>query len=137
MAIKNYFFKWTKMLLLAPVLLFYNCQEKHSDEKYLFAYFIGNGEDGLHLAASEDGLHWQALNDGNPFLEPLVGKSCLMRDPCVTKGPDGMFHMVWTTSWNGKGIGYASSKDLVHWSVQQNIPVMADEPSTLNCCHRK
>jgi hypothetical protein len=31
---------------------------------YLFAYFIGNGEDGLHLAASSDGLKWEALRGG-------------------------------------------------------------------------
>jgi hypothetical protein len=41
--------------------------------------------------------------------------------------------MVWTTSWGGKTIGYASSKDLINWSEQQAIPVMADEPATLNC----
>jgi beta-xylosidase len=41
--------------------------------------------------------------------------------------------MVWTVSWNDKGIGYASSKDLVHWSKQAFIPVMKHEPEALNC----
>ena len=93
---------------------------------YLFSYFIGNGEDGLHLAWSRDGYRWEALNEGRSFLAPKVGESKLMRDPCLLRGPDGTFHMVWTTSWNGKTIGYASSSDLVHWSEQQAIPVMAD-----------
>lgn len=41
--------------------------------------------------------------------------------------------MVWTVSWNDRGIGYASSPDLIHWSKQQFIPVMKDEPTARNC----
>lgn len=100
---------------------------------YLFAYFLNNGEDGLHLAWSPDGLKWQALKRGASCLRPEVGKSKLMRDPCITTGPDGTFHMVWTDSWNSGTIGYASSKDLVAWSPQKTLPVMANEPTTRNC----
>ena len=57
-----------------------------------------------------------------------------MRDPFdgnVT--PDGTYHLVWTTSWKGDlGFGYAYSKDLIHWSEQQNDSVMANEPTTVN-----
>jgi hypothetical protein len=35
-------------------------------------------------------------------------------------------------SWNDKGIGYASSKDLFHWSAQEFLPVMAKEDSARN-----
>jgi hypothetical protein len=100
---------------------------------YLFSYFIGNGEDGLHLAWSRDGLKWEALNDGKSYLKPEVGESKLMRDPCLLRGPDGTFHMVWTTAWWGKTIGHASSKDLIQWSGQQAVPVMAHEPAAKNC----
>jgi hypothetical protein len=100
---------------------------------YLFSYFIGNGEDGLHLAWSRDGLKWEALNDGKSYLKPEVGESKLMRDPCLLRGPDGTFHMVWTTAWWGKTIGHASSKDLIQWSGQQAMPVMAHEPAAKNC----
>ncbi len=93
-------------------------------EVFLFSYFKGNGEDGLHLAYSDNGFDWKVLNDDKPFLKPVVGKDSLMRDPCIIKGPKGIFHMVWTVSWTDKGIGYANSKDLVHWSEQQFIPVM-------------
>lgn len=41
--------------------------------------------------------------------------------------------MVWTVSWNEKGIGYASSEDLIHWSAQKFIPVMAHEKDARNC----
>jgi hypothetical protein len=99
---------------------------------YLFTYFTGNGEDGLHLAASRDGYSWDKLNGGRSYLAPTVGRSRLMRDACVVRGPDGTFHMVWTSGWNENNIGYASSKDMVHWSVQKELPVMAHEPGVLN-----
>jgi len=56
-----------------------------------------------------------------------------MRDPCIIRGADNQFHMVWTVSWNDGGIGYAHSPDLVHWSEQQFIPVMMAEPAARNC----
>lgn len=100
---------------------------------YLFSYFLDNGQDGLHLAWSADGLKWSAIKDGKSLLTPQVGNSKLMRDPCVTQGPDGTFHLVWTDSWNGNSIGYASSKDLLTWSAQKALPVMAHEPTVKNC----
>jgi hypothetical protein len=100
---------------------------------YLFGYFKGNSKDGLHLAYSIDGYKWQALKNDSSFLKPAVAKDSLMRDPCIIKGKDGLFHMVWTVSWNDRGIGYANSKDLVHWSEQKYIPLMADEDSARNC----
>lgn len=99
---------------------------------YLFSYFKDNGQDGLHLAYSKDGFNWTSLNNDKSFLKPTAGKDKLMRDPCVIRGADGLFHMVWTVSWNEKGIGYASSKDLVNWSEQQYIPLMENE-NALNC----
>ncbi len=103
------------------------------DDVYLFSYFKNNGEDGLHLAYSYDGLKWTALKNDSSFLKPTVANDKLMRDPCIIRGADGLFHMVWTVSWNDKGIGYASSPDLIRWSEQQFIPVMAQEDSARNC----
>lgn len=100
--------------------------------KYLFSYFKGNGEDGLHLAVSDDGLKWTTLNNDRSFLPPQVGGK-LMRDPCICRGPDGQFHLVWTTGWWDKGIGIAHSADLIHWSPQESLPVMAKEPNAMNC----
>lgn len=114
-------------LLLAP------CPLLPSTDTLLFCYFKGNGEDGLHLAYSEDGYKWKALRNDSSFLKPAAGKDKLMRDPCIIKGPDGTFHMVWTVSWNEKGIGYAHSKDLIHWSEQQYLPLMEHEEKARNC----
>lgn len=99
---------------------------------YLFSYFKGNGEDGLHFAWSADGLKWESLKNDQSFLQPQVGVSKLMRDPCIIQGPDGLFHMVWTAGWTEHGIGYASSADLINWSEQQYIKVMEHEPTAKN-----
>ena len=122
--------RWTLLLALFCVRAL---AADSADQIFLFSYFIGNGEDGLHLATSEDGLKWTALRGGASFLQPMVGENKLMRDPCLLRGPDGIFRMVWTTSWTGGTIGYASSTDLKTWSKQQALPVMAAEPTTVNC----
>jgi beta-xylosidase len=120
------------VLLLGFILLLLSCSQKE-EEVYLFSYFMGNGEDGLHLASSQDGMKWEALKQNKSFLTPTAGMDKLMRDPCIIKGGDGLFHMVWTVSWNEKGIGYANSSDLVNWSPQRYLPVMEGEPGTRNC----
>ncbi|WP_436489583.1 apiosidase-like domain-containing protein [Chitinophaga sp. ARDCPP14] len=98
---------------------------------YLFTSFREPATDGLRLLYSYDGYHWMSL--GRSFLQPQVGEKKLMRDPSIVQGPDGTFHLVWTSGWkNEKGFGYASSKDLVHWSEQRAIDVMTHEPTTVN-----
>ena len=126
------------LLVLLAVLALSNCITRvqapiKPTEALVFCYFKGNGEDGLHLASSRDGYTWTALKRDSSFLRPTVSKDKLMRDPCIVRGADGLFHMVWTVSWQDQGIGYASSKDLVHWSKQEFLPVMAQEPGARNC----
>jgi beta-xylosidase len=118
---------------ILPLLFTLSGFAHERDSVYLFSYFRNNGEDGLHLAFSEDGLNWKALNEDRSFLIPEVGRDKLMRDPCIIQTQDSIFHMVWTVSWGEKGIGYARSRDLIHWSEQKYIPVMEHEADALNC----
>ena len=110
---------------------------------YLFSYFTRNGEDGVHLAYSRDGINWSPLNGGRSVITPAIpgaGRgwqdwnttAALMRDPSILRGPDGMFHLVWTIAWTDHAIGVAHSRDLIHWSEQTRIPVMDHEPNALN-----
>jgi len=115
-------------LLSLPLL----ASEENKDA-FVMSYFIGNGESGLHLCWSEDGLNWNTLNDGKSWMTPTVGEHKLCRDPSIVQAPDGTFHMVWTISWSQRGIGYAHSRDLIHWSEQKMIPVMESEPTVRNC----
>jgi predicted GH43/DUF377 family glycosyl hydrolase len=122
-----------KSIIITGCLLFSFLCNAQLDNIYMFSYFKNNGKDGLHLAYSYDGYKWTALNGDKSFLQPVISKDSLMRDPCIIRGADGKFHMVWTVSWNAKGIGYASSADLINWSPQQYIPVMEPEDSARNC----
>lgn len=115
---------------IAPAAHVHGAEPAGDREIYLFTSFRGNGEDGLRLASSEDGYHWTDLP--GTFLKPAAG-SGLMRDPSLARGADGTFHLVWTTAWKGdRGFGHASSKDLIHWSDQQFVPVMEHESTTVN-----
>jgi cyclophilin family peptidyl-prolyl cis-trans isomerase len=113
---------WLLLWLLHPAAAL----AQTTSDPLVFSYFRNNGEDGLYLAASDDGLNFRALNNDRPLLAPSVGENKLMRDPSIAVGPDGTFHMVWTTSWQGKTLGYASSKDLRTWSPQRVIPVQLE-----------
>ncbi len=114
-------------LLLITIILF-GCKEETA---YIFTSFHEPATDGLRLLYSSDGFNWQDCD--TTFLKPEAGPSHLMRDPSIVQGPEGTFHLVWTTGWRGDlGFGYASSKDLLHWSEQQFIPVMEYDTTTVN-----
>ena len=68
---------------------------RKSSGAFLFAYFKGNGEDGLHFAHSDDGLVWRPVNNGQPVVKPAVGRDKLMRDPHITVGQRGR------STWSG------------------------------------
>jgi lysophospholipase L1-like esterase len=120
------------LLMLAGGLVTSAADTPGGGQAWVFTYFTGNGADGLHLAVSTDGWRWEALNGGRSVLAPQVGKDRLMRDPCLLAAPDGTFHLVWTTGWWDRGIGHASTRDLVTWSAQQVVPVMESEPTARN-----
>ena len=107
--------------LLLTACLKFSAQQK----VYISTSFHEPATDGLRFIYSRDGWNWQQV-DGI-WLRPEVGNQRVMRDPSIIRTPDGMFHLVWTSSWRGdRGFGYACSKDLVHWSEQRFIEVMSD-----------
>ncbi|RUT68329.1 arabinosidase [Flavobacterium cupreum] len=120
--------KIVTLICLALIAVGYAQKKK---EIYLFTSFREPATAGLYLAYSEDGYTWKGLEGS--FLKPEIGASKIMRDPSIVKGADNTYHLVWTTDWKGgNGFGYASSKDLMHWSAQEYIPVMKNEPEVVN-----
>ncbi|WP_439697317.1 glycoside hydrolase family 43 protein [Mucilaginibacter sp. AW1-7] len=115
------------LLLFASAII--SC--KASKSVYMFTSFHEPANEGLRLLYSYDAIHWTDLN--RTFIKPEAGEAKIMRDPSIAQGPDGVYHLVWTTGWkDDKGIGYASSKDLIHWSAQQHLNVMGYEPTAVN-----
>ena len=113
--------RFTLFFFLLMATLVTSAQQK----VYISTSFHEPATDGLRFIYSHDGWTWQAI-DGI-WLRPEVGKQRVMRDPSIIRTPNGMFHLVWTSSWRGdRGFGYACSKDLVHWSEQRFIEVMPD-----------
>jgi len=110
----------------AAMMLLCACNQK----AYLFSSFREPATDGLRLAYSYDGYRWADFD--TTFIKPAVDSN-VMRDPSIVQGPDGTYHLVFTSAWKGtKTFGYASSKDLVHWSEQKTVPVMQHEATTVN-----
>lgn len=117
-----------KLLSVISCLLLVSCASQQ--EVYMFSSFHEPATAGLRMLYSADGYKWKDLD--TVLIRPGVG-SKVMRDPSIVQGPDGTFHLVWTSGWNtDKGFGYASSKDLIHWSEQQFVPVMEHETETVN-----
>ena len=106
-------------LLAAPALL---------ADSYLFTFFRGNGETGVYFAQSNDGYQFKALNEDRPVIVPQH-PGMLMRDPQISRGPDGVWHLLWTTGWTRPEpgapltIGHAVSRDRIHWGEQQLIQI--------------
>lgn len=96
---------------------------------YLFTFFRGNGMSGLHLAHSTDGYNWKAVNNDQPLLQ-TSGR--VIRDSCPALGPDGFYHLVWTTG-DATAIGYGKTRDFITYEDVRLLPVMASEPTTYNC----
>jgi hypothetical protein len=122
-----------KYAIYLVFLFFVACgsTEEQENEVYFFTSFHEPSTEGMRLLYSYDGLQWDSLT--SVFIKPEIGEQKIMRDPSIVRGPDGTFHLVWTTGWRGtKGFGYASSKDLINWTDQRSIEVMEHEPSTVN-----
>ena len=116
-----------KILAISSIIILSSCASRKA---YLFTSFREPATAGMRLLYSYDGYKWTDLD--STFIHPDIDDK-VMRDPSIVQGPDGTYHLVWTSSWKGnRGFGYAHSKDLIHWSEQRTIDVMKNEPATVN-----
>jgi len=124
--------------LISLLLLLACALNLSAQDLYVSTGFHEPATEGLRFIYSEDGVHWDSIQ--GTFLKPGITsvpnpepiKQGVMRDPSIAVGPDGTFHLVWTTSWRGDpGFGYSHSKDLIHWAEPRFIKVM-DDPTTVN-----
>ncbi|WP_207492339.1 glycoside hydrolase family 43 protein [Aridibaculum aurantiacum] len=112
--------------ILFAVVALSSCGKK----VYMFSSFKEPANEGLRFLYSYDGVNWTRID--STFLKPELDQK-VMRDPSIVQGPDGTFHLVFTSAWKGsKTFGYASSKDLINWTEQRALPVMTHEATTVN-----
>jgi hypothetical protein len=113
-------------ILLMLVAFLSSCGKK----VYMFTSFKEPANEGLRFLYSYDGYHWTRID--STFLKPTIGDK-VMRDPSIVQGPDGTYHLVFTSAWKGSNsFGYASSNDLIHWSEERSFDMMKNEPTTVN-----
>lgn len=121
---------------------------------YLMVYFKDDSH-GLYMALSQDGYSFTDVNQAKPIIAgDTIAEQKGIRDPYITRGPDGMFYMALTdlhifaqkagyrsSEWerdgkaygwgNNRGLVLMKSKDLIHWShqvlrVDKAFPELAD-----------
>ena len=142
MNIAKYIFNFT---FLGIVILFLGCKSVSDNKKtkdlsaYLMVYFKDE-DHSLHMALSTDGYSFTDVNKGKAIVSgDTIASQKGIRDPHISRGPDGAFYMVMTdlhifgkekglrdTQWdrpiekydwgNNRGFVLMKSYDLIHWS---------------------
>lgn len=121
---------------------------------YLLVYFKDQNQ-SAYFAISKDGYTFTDVNGGQPlFIGSELAEQKGVRDPHITRGPDGAFYLAMTdlhingkragfrdTEWerpqekygwgNNKALVLMKSYDLVHWThsdfrVADNFPQLGD-----------
>ncbi|GAA3990084.1 hypothetical protein GCM10022210_49470 [Mucilaginibacter dorajii] len=121
---------------------------------YLMVYFKDNTH-GLYMALSKDGHCFTDVNNENPIIAgDTIAEQKGIRDPYITRGPDGLFYLALTdlhiygmkagyrnTEWerdgkqygwgNNRGLVLMKSRDLIHWThqvlrIDQAFPELID-----------
>ena len=106
---------------------------------YLLVYFKDQNQ-SAYMAISSDGYTFTDINDGRPiFVGSLLAEQKGVRDPHITRGPDGAFYLAMTdlhifgkragfrdTDWerpiekygwgNNRALILMKSYDLIHWT---------------------
>ncbi|MGY5356019.1 glycoside hydrolase family 43 protein [Wenyingzhuangia sp. IMCC45467] len=140
---KNKSHLFTYFIALVIIATLFGCRSiKKQDAEslvYLMTYFKDN-DHSLHFALSADGYTFTDINNGKAVIGgDTIASQKGIRDPHITKGPDGAFYIVMTdlhifgkekghreTQWerpvdkydwgNNKGFVMMKSEDLIHWT---------------------
>jgi hypothetical protein len=121
---------------------------------YLLVYFKDQNQ-SAYMAISNDGFSFTDVNGGNPiFIGSQLAEQKGVRDPHITRGPDGAFYLAMTdlhisgkragfrdTDWerpierygwgNNRALVLMKSYDLIHWThsnvrVDKAFPELGD-----------
>lgn len=97
------------------------------------APYLEHGRSVIGLAVSEDGIHW--TRRAEPVMEPDQEweQHAIMCPHVNYDEEDGMFKMWYSGGCNHEpdAIGYAASKDGIHWEKYAQNPILSKDPEHL------
>ncbi len=124
---------------------------------YLLVYFKDQNQ-SAYLAISKDGYNFTDINKGQPvFIGSQLAEQKGVRDPHITRGPDGAFYLAMTdlhifgkragfreTDWerpvekygwgNNRAIVMMKSYDLIHWThADFRVDIAFPELGDIDC----
>ena len=114
--------KFIYCILLLASGMFLSCNgHKVPTEKDMGAYlfvFFSDPTHSIFFATSRDGYTFTAVNDGQPVIDGKeVAEQKGVRDPHITRGPDGAFYLSMTDlHLNGRRFGYRDTQ----WQRPEN-----------------
>jgi alpha-L-arabinofuranosidase len=93
------------------------------DSVYLFSYGTtkNGGKNGLHFSWSRDKDKWHPIGNEYGFVKSDYGRwgsEKRMHTPFVFRGPDGVWHGVWSLNDRELVFAHSASPDLVYWGRQ-------------------
>ncbi len=105
------------------------------DSAYLFSYAThkNEGRNGLHFAWSLDREKWHSIGNEFSYVKSDYGRwgaEKRMYTPFVLRGPDGVWHSVWSLNDREQLFAHAASPDLVYWG-RQSYPRVAGGANVL------
>lgn len=127
------------VLIISFFVLIFSLLKTNKKESYLLVYFKDQTH-SIHFAISSDGYTFTDINNGKPIVKgDTLASQQGIRDPHITRGPDGAFYMAMTdlhvfgkqlglreTQWerpkeeydwgNNRGFVLMKSYDLINWT---------------------
>ncbi|NUS44731.1 MAG: family 43 glycosylhydrolase [Mycobacteriaceae bacterium] len=85
--------------------------------QYTMTAFTNSSESKMFVYDSTDGANFRPVGGGHAYSPPAG----LVRDPSMMRHLDGWYYLVYTTGWDGNTIGFARSRDRVHWDFLRNF----------------
>ena len=85
--------------------------------RYTVVAFSNTSDTYMDVYQSADGSAFEPV--AKPAYRPPSGR---VRDPSIFRHTDGFYYVTYTTV-DGANIGFARSRDRVHWSFVRNVPV--------------
>ena len=117
------------LCLLGTLISALPAQANKPDSVFLYTYGTSSfeGRGGLRAAWSPDQENWNLIGANYSFVGSdygVWGREKRMISPCVLRGQDGDWHLLFSVNEYDGVLAHASSPDLIHWKPQNYYTLM-------------